>query len=221
MNTPCLRPVADTGVLVEFGDRIDEAVHARVLALDAALLAEPFTGFTESVPAFTSILIGYDPLRIELREVLAHIERLLAVMQNVPVAGTQREVLVCYEPPFAPDLHEAAKRVGMSEEALIAAHLAGEYRVYMYGFAPGYAYLGGVPQTIRIPRKTEPVRGLPAGSVMIAGAMALVTTMIAPTGWWVIGRSPTQILRPEAGHPFLFEVGDRVRFRRISADLMS
>ncbi len=221
MSAPRLRPVADMGVLVEFGDRIDEAVHAGVLALDAAVQAEPFAGFTESVPAFASVMIGYDPLRTNVQNVTAHIERLLGQMQSVQVAGTVREVQVCYEAPFAPDLPEAAKRAGLSEDALIAAHLSGDYRVYMYGFAPGYAYLGGVPQSIQIPRKTEPVRGLPAGSVMIAGAMGLVTTMVAPTGWWVIGRSPTQILRPAAENPFLFEVGDRVQFRRISADQMS
>jgi inhibitor of KinA len=87
----------------------------------------------------------------------------------------------------------------------------------MYGFAPGYAYLTGVPDAIRRPRKAAPVRAVPAGSVIIAGGQCLVTTLTMPTGWWVIGRSPTRILTGEVQRPFLFDVGDRVRFRRISA----
>ena len=99
--------------------------------------------------------------------------------------------------------------------ARLAAHVAGEYSVYMYGFAPGYAYLAGVPAALQLPRKASAVRGIPAGSVLIAGPQCLVTTVTMPTGWWIIGRSPTRILRAEAEHPFLFDVGDGVRFRRI------
>ena len=99
---------------------------------------------------------------------------------------------------------------------MIAAHLAGEYRVFMYGFAPGYAYLAGVPEALRMPRKATAVRGIAAGSVVIAGPQCLVTTLTMPTGWWIIGRSPTSILTGDPAAPFLFDVGDRVRFRRAS-----
>jgi inhibitor of KinA len=91
----------------------------------------------------------------------------------------------------------------------------GDYGVFMYGFAPGYAYLAGVPECIQLPRKPEPVRGVAAGSVVIAGPQCLVTTLTMPTGWWIIGRSPTRILTAQEDRPFLFDVGDRVRFRRI------
>ena len=214
---PRIRPAGDQGLLVEFGESIDEAVHARVLAFDAALRAEPFAGFTESVPAYASVLVGYDPLVADLDGVRAHVEALLARPAVETGAGRLHEVPVCYEAGFAPDLASVAERCGLMTEEVIAAHLAGNYRVFMYGFAPGYAYLGGVLEAIRLPRKPNPVRGVAAGSVLVAGAQCLVTTVTAPTGWWVIGRSPTPILRAEAERPFLFEVGDRVRFRRIGA----
>jgi inhibitor of KinA len=88
----------------------------------------------------------------------------------------------------------------------------------MYGFAPGYAYLAGVPLAIQRPRKPSPLRGIAAGSVLIAGPQCLVTTLTMPTGWWIIGRSPTAILTDDGERPFLFDIGDRVRFRRISRD---
>jgi len=214
---PRIRPAGDQGLLVEFGEGVDEAVHTRVLAFDAALLAEPFAGFTESVPAYASVLVGYDPLVADLGAVRAQVQALLARPAAGTGAGRLHEVAVCYEAGFAPDLASVAERCGLMTEEVIAAHLAGDYRVFMYGFAPGYAYLGGVPQAIRLPRKPDPVRAIAAGSVLVAGAQCLVTTVAAPTGWWVIGRSPTPILRAEAERPFLFEVGDRVRFRRIGA----
>ena len=90
----------------------------------------------------------------------------------------------------------------------------------MYGFAPGYAYFAGVPEPLQLDRKPRPLRGIAAGSVMIAGPQCLVTTMIMPTGWWIIGRSPTRILTRiltgDTKRPFLFDVSDRVTFRRIS-----
>lgn len=79
------------------------------------------------------------------------------------------------------------------------------------------AYLAGVPEAIRIPRKEAAVRGVPAGSVLIGGQQCLVTTLTMPTGRWIIGRSPTLILDSASKErPFLFDVGDRVSFRRIS-----
>jgi inhibitor of KinA len=85
----------------------------------------------------------------------------------------------------------------------------------MYGFAPGYAYLASVPDAIQLPRKAAAVRDVPAGSLLIAGPQCLVTTLTMPSGWWNIGRSPTQILTKDESRPFLFNIGDHVRFRRI------
>ena len=67
-----------------------------------------------------------------------------------------------------PDLDEVARRCGLSPEAVIAAHLGGDYQVALCGFAPGYAYLSGVPKAIALPRKEAAVRGVAAGSVIIA-----------------------------------------------------
>ena len=55
-----------------------------------------------------------------------------------------------------------------------------------------------------------------AGSVLIAAGQCLVSTLVMPTGWWIIGQSPTRVLTGDAVRPFLFDVGDRVQFRRIS-----
>lgn len=211
----CIRPVGDQGIVVEFADRISEETHERVLSFDASLHVETFRGFTESVPAYASVYVGYDPLVTDLESVKIHVKYILDKSAPIVIPERNVDVQVCYEDPFAPDLMAVAERLGVSAEAVIKAHLGGEYRVFMYGFAPGYAYLGGVPLTLQLPRKTAPVRNVPAGSVLIAGPQCLVSTITMPTGWWIIGRSPTRILSPKSENPFLFDVGDRVRFTRI------
>lgn len=214
---PVFHPVADHAVLVEFADSIDAAAHAAVLRLDQALAAQPFAGFAEAIPAFVTLLVDFDPGRTDHVQVTAHLRGLLAAPEAARPAPVTHEVPVCYEPDFAPDLPEVARACGLSTEAVIAAHLAGRYEVAMYGFAPGYAYLSGVPEAIRLDRKPSPKRGVAAGSVIIAGPQCLVTTLTMPTGWWIIGHSPLKILTGSEERPFLFGVGDRIAFRRIAA----
>lgn len=211
---PVFTPVAEHSVLVEFGDSIDRAINDRVLALAAALAASPFDGLLETVPAYASLLIRFDPIVTDHHVAQAHARGLLA-QRAAERPATPREVLVCYDTDLAPDLTVVSEATGLDPEAVVAAHLSGRYDVFMYGFAPGYAYMAGVPEAIRLPRKATAVRGVAAGSILIAGPQCLVSTLTMPTGWCIIGRSPTRILTGEEGRPFLFDVGDRVRFRRI------
>lgn len=214
---PNFRPLADLGLLVEFDDSVDAAVHRRVIAFDAAVQSAALPGVRETVPSYVTLLIVYDPLLTDYDTLLAAVRPLASTVGEAHIAPTRHVIPVCYEGENAPDLAEAAARLGLTPDALINAHLSAEYRVYMYGFAPGYAYLGGVPASLDLPRKAVPVRSRPVGSVMIAGGQCIVTTLPMPTGWWVIGRSPTAILRPADPRPFLFEPGDIIRFRRINS----
>lgn len=213
---PRFHPIAEHGLMIDFGDRIDPAIHDLVLAADAALAADPFPGLCETIPSHASLLIRFDPLVCDHGQARLAAERAMARGGATRRPARQHEVAVCYEGELAPDLAAVAKQTGQSVEAVIAAHLAGDYQVYMYGFAPGYAYLAGLPAAIRLPRKPAAIRGIPAGSVLIAGPQCLVTTLTMPTGWWIIGRSPTRILTGDPAQPFLFEVGDRIRFHRIA-----
>ncbi|MEZ5798878.1 MAG: carboxyltransferase domain-containing protein [Paracoccaceae bacterium] len=107
---------------------------------------------------------------------------------------------------------EVAARTGLSPAQVAQTHQSATYEVAMYGFAPGYAYLSGLPAALGLDRKPQPVRNVPAGSVIIAGGQCLITTVTMPTGWWIIGRTKTRVLTDDPAHPFLFEVGDHLRF---------
>lgn len=212
---PGFRAIAEHGLLVEFGDSIDARINDLVLRLDKALADRPFPGLRETVPAYAALLIRFDPLLCDHAEAERAVRGLIGQGAPRSAKPATHEVLVCYDGHLAPDLAAVAQAAGISPEQVIEAHLSGEYDVFMYGFAPGYAYLAGVPSAIRLPRKASAVRGVATGSVIVAGPQCLVTTITMPTGWWVIGRSPTPILTGDKARPFLFDVGDRVRFRRI------
>ncbi|QLP97610.1 MAG: carboxyltransferase domain-containing protein [Rhodoblastus sp.] len=205
---------------MEFGEVIAADVVAAVAALDRRLAAHPFPGFIEAIPAFASLMVCFDPLVADHDSVIAALDALLAQPHDAADdACREVEIEVCYDgDDLAPDLDALAAMQGLDAQAAVAAHLRGEYRVVMYGFAPGFAYMSGAPSEIAAPRKAQAIRNVPAGTVIVAAGMCIVTTIVMPTGWWRIGRSPTAILRPHDPRPFLFEAGDRVRFRRITRE---
>jgi inhibitor of KinA len=213
---PVFRPVAGHAVLAEFGDKVGAEVHRAVLQLYAALEAKGFDGYVESVPAYVNLLVVFDPLLTDHGGVGQALRSLLSEPAAAQAEPALHEIPVCYDADLSPDLAAVATAKGQPEEAVIKAHLAGAYSVYLYGFAPGYAYLSGVPDGLHLPRKPAAVRDVAAGSVLIAGGQCIVSTLRMPTGWWIIGRSPAKILKDDPAKPFLFDVGDRVRFRRIT-----
>ncbi|MEM1236339.1 MAG: allophanate hydrolase subunit 1 [Pseudomonadota bacterium] len=207
--------VADHALLVTFADEIGDDAHAAVLSLDCALAEDPPHGMIEMVPALVNILIDFDPLQTDHGKIQAEVKMRLENLTPMPATGATRCVQICYD---GPDLDVVAQATGLPPDAVINAHLAGDYQALMYGFAPGYAYLAGVPDAIQVPRKPSAVRDVPAGSVIIAGPQCLVTTLKMPTGWSILGRSPTPILTGDQDRPFLFSVGDRIVFERITPD---
>jgi inhibitor of KinA len=214
VNIPSVVPVADHAVLVAFDQAITHATLARIHALDAALSQRPPLGMTEIVPALTHLLVAFDPL------VTDHVSITAAVFANLDTTttkapGAKHIIDVCYDADFADGLATVADRTGLSESAVIDAHLSATYTVGMYGFAPGYAYLYGTPAAIEIPRNPTPGPMIPAGSVIIAGQQCLIIPTAMSTGWFALGRCPIPMLTDDPARPFLFDVGDTVTFRRI------
>lgn len=212
---PQFKAIADHALLVTFSDGISKEAHSAVIALDHAIATNMPEGVIETVPALVNLLVSFDPTVTDHEAVEVRLRAVLANLEQKNISGKDCLVHVCYEAPFAPDLEAVAAATGLSQDAVINAHLAGDFRVLMYGFSPGYAYLSGVPERIQVPRKPAPVRGVPAGSVIIAAEQCLITTLTMPTGWSIIGRSPTPIFTGNPDHPFLFDVGDRVTFARV------
>lgn len=219
MTFPLFRAIADHGVLVEFGDHIDDDIHAAAVAFDRRVNAAQIEGLTECVPAYAAVLVGYDPLITDYNSLCVNLKPFLKQDEEHSATPSQHwEIPTCYDPIFATDRSEIEDRLGLTLDRIAAHHAAATYKVYMYGFSPGVAYLGGTPKAIQVPRKQSPLMGIPPGAVMIAGPQALIYTVTMPSGWWRIGQAAKTPLQDDPDRPFLFNVGDTVSFSPLSLD---
>lgn len=207
----------DAALVVEFGDRVDRLLNARVLALDAAIAEAGLDGVVETVPTFRSLLVHYDPLRTTAAELSVAIRPLLERGGAAEARRRRWVIPVCYQGELAPDLEDVAVRVGLSPEEVVALHGEPVYRVYMLGFLPGFPYLGDLPEKLRLPRRENPRTRLPAGSVAIAISLSAIYPVESPGGWHLIGNTPVTFFDVRRDPPALLAPGDEVRFEPISA----
>ena len=204
-------------LVVEFGSTIDAELNERVLALDAALNRAALPGVLETTPTFRSLAVHYEPLIIDRADLVA---RILTVEAEAEVArrASRAWVVPCsFDGPHGEDLVEVAERLGLSPERLVALICDQPLRVHMYGFSPGFAYLGGLPAELAASRRAQPRPPHPADAVMIAGGMAAIAPLPMPTGWWVVGRTPETFFAPTRDPAFLVAVGDTIRFEAVDA----
>ena len=216
---PRILALGDGALTLEFGDRIDPALNAKVMAARDALAALKLGGISDVVPTYRSLTVHFDPLMLD-REVLA--ERLRDAAQ-APVKEsaltTRWTIPVVFGEEFGPDLADVAHATGRSEAAVIETLCASELRVFLIGFLPGFPYLGELPEWLRLPRRTTPRTAVPANSLAIAGAQAAVYPWQSPGGWHLLGRTPVRLFDlGDAARPALLAPGDTVRFEPVDRD---
>lgn len=212
---PRVSPFGESALLVELGDGVDLDVNARVHALAHELDtgAAGLEGLGRTVPAYASLLVPFDAAQVD-DEVLTRglLELAAAARPGPEVAGQLVEIPVRYGYDHGPDLDEVARLTGIAPDYVIEQHAAETYHVYMLGFAPGFAYLGPLPETLRVPRRAEPRLRVPAGSVAIAGAQTAVYPHVTPGGWHIIGWSDALLWDATSPEPARLRPGDRVHF---------
>jgi inhibitor of KinA len=214
-------PLGDQAVTITLGDAIDEATHRRVRAAMSRIDRDRPVGLIDVVPAFASLTVHYDPAVVggdaPFERFVAALETRLAGSGDDPLPAPRVvEIPVCYGGDLGPDLGDVAARHGMSEDEVVRIHAGGDYLVYMVGFMPGFAYLGGLDERIATPRRGSPRKEVPAGSVGIGGRQTGVYPMVSPGGWNLIGRTPRAIFDIRRPEPALLDTGDRARFVPIS-----
>lgn len=218
------RPLGDAALLIELGVDFDEATHARVRSACEWLEETRLVGVTEFVPGYTSVTLFFEPAVLvragASREnpgawLAQQVESRLSehVFGARPAEGPCHEIPVCYASDFAPDLPEVARHSGLDESEVVRRHSSATYRVAVVGFAPGFAYLTGLPPELAAPRKATPRPRVEAGAVGIAGHQTGVYPLPTPGGWQIIGRTPLRLFLPDQDPPVRLRMGDRVRFR--------
>ncbi len=214
---PRLSPCGDGAVSVEFGDVVDPDLNGLVLALDAALARDPPHGLIETVPTYRSLLIQFDPVETDYAALERRLLALCRKLEPQTIAARRWRVPVLYGGDAGIDLGDLAAAHGLSEEDVVRLHSAAVYRVYMIGFMPGFAYLGGLDPRLHRPRRPEPRLVIPAQSISIGGAQTAISTVEGPSGWHLIGRTPVRGFQRGREPVFLFEAGDEIVFVPITA----
>jgi KipI family sensor histidine kinase inhibitor len=212
-SQPRLLRAGDSALLIGFADEIDDSVNNRVHALVHALRAQTRPEILDLVPAYSSLLVCYDPRRVSFTEMCALLQSALESLQTyTPPEPRLVEIPTQYGGKFGPDLAFVARRNIIAEDDVIRLHTSVVYRVYFVGFAPGFAYMGSVPDQIAAPRMETPRTRVPAGSVGIAGRQTGIYPMETPGGWRIIGRTALPLFDPNCDPPAFLRPGDRVQF---------
>ena len=198
--------------VVEFEPRLDPNTNDRVLAMARAMDRQKLAGVLDVVPAIASLAVHVDGDLIDEEVLSATLDRLSEVRVEPESSRASHDVPVCYEGACGPDLEAVAEWSGCSTSEVIARHSGIEYRVFMIGFLPGFAYLGTVDDRIAAPRRAAPRLKVPAGSVGIAGRQTGVYPIESPGGWQIVGRTPIGMFDPLRRPPVRMQAGDRVRF---------
>lgn len=218
--------LSERAVTVEFGSEISEAMLQQVTVFNTVVNSKPFPGFITSVPAYTTLSVFYDPVAVinaqnlEGADCFEKVSGYLFSLQqpdptNQPVQLNELNSITIPAIYNGPDLAEVAKISKLSVEEVIYLHSAARYKVYMIGFVPGFAYLGGMSDLIEAPRKATPRKAVPIGSVGIAGKQTGIYPAETPGGWQLIGKTPLILFDANRRQPSLLKAGDEVAFKQI------
>lgn len=206
-------PAGDSALTFEFGNEISPAVNRSVKALYDFIEAHPIDGISETIPTFRSLSVIYDPRRISYEELCGKLRAAAEAMkQGRDSFSMVYHIPVCYGGEYGPDLGIVAAYACLTEDEVVRRHTSRTYLIYMLGFLPGFAYLGGLDPKIATPRLPSPRTAIPAGAVGIGGEQTGIYPIASPGGWNLIGRTPVRPYDPHRQPPILYKAGDSIRF---------
>lgn len=207
---------------IEFGNEISVELNEKAVSLSKYFEKKPFAGFIETVPAYASLTVFFDPSKVRktfpehetaFNAVKDLIEKALPNSSEIKLLKARVvEIPVNFGEESAPDLDFVASFNNLKPARVIEIFTARTYRVFMVGFLPAFAYMGEVDAQIAAPRKTSPRLFVPRGSVGIAGRQTGIYPFDSPGGWQIIGKTDFELFTPERKNPGVLEAGDLVKF---------
>jgi len=225
-NDLIIYPLSENAVTIEFGNTINETAIGRVMAFDRQLTNKPFAGMYQTVPAYATLTVFFDPMEIVYQNELpgkSCFEKVSGYLKGLtdehnPGLKVENDMItipVCYGGKFGTDMEYFTETNRLTVDEVIRMHSESIYKVCMIGFIPGFTYLGGLNPALEIPRKDTPVKVMP-GSVGIGGTQTGIYPLETPGGWQIIGRTPLRMFDARRQQPSLLKTGDRVKFEPIN-----
>ena len=208
---PLIVPLGDHGLLVRFAAALSDRANLAAIAFARRVQECPPDGVTEIDPNLVSVLLKYDPRRVDFERLAGEVRLLLCAPAGQ--AGTKakrHKIIVSFGDEAGPDLEEVAASLKLTAEAFIAAHNAKPLRLLTTGFAPGFVYCGFHDDSLFVPRRTEVRPSVPAGTVLFAAGQTAITATSMPTGWHVIGRTDFRNFDASKAPPTKLREGDEI-----------
>lgn len=207
----------DSAVTVQFKNEISKEVNSYVTSLCAEIENNKIKGVIEYIPTFCSVSVLYDCTLISAKKLISKLEK---IIKNIKITSSRKaklyEIPVCYDDCFALDMGNVCEHSHLTREEVIARHSGRDYLIYMLGFLPGFAYLGGMDEALATPRLDSPRSEIFEGAVGIGGEQTGIYPVASPGGWQLIGKTPVKVYDKERENPILYSSGDYIRFVPVS-----
>jgi len=207
---PRLHSLGEAALVCELPPPATLAQQQRIWAL--AREASQWPGVRETLPGMNNLTLLFDPERIDTVELEMQVFTAWPQLEGTAIDGRRVEIPVVYGGEAGPDLADVAAHTGLTPAEVVRRHSGADYVVYLLGFLPGFAFMGGLPPELATPRRTEPRTAVPARSVGIGGEQTAVYPLTSPGGWNLIGRASIEVFDLRAAEPTLLRPGDSVRF---------
>ena len=171
----------------------------------------------EAVAGVDSVVVRFDIASVQRADAEKRLMEASKLISEPPeLSQVIVEIPIVYGGESGPDFDFVCDKLGLTGRELINLH-SGEYTVDMLGFTPGFAYIGGLDERLKIDRLPEPRQFVPAGSVGIAGGRSGLYSLPGPGGWPLIGRTSKKLFDAIADEPFTLSAGARVLFREVDS----
>ncbi|MCF3195588.1 5-oxoprolinase subunit B family protein [Pseudomonas bubulae] len=214
---PRIEVVAIDCLMLRLFDEIAESNMPWMLAASERLRASFAGQLIDLVPSYTTLMVHYDGLALSPAQARELIAEVLTDLRPEARSSGQCHVLpVWYDLSVGPELSLLATRAGCSVSDVIRRHSEHQYQVFALGFAPGFAFMGLVEESLAAPRLNTPRKRVASGSVGIAERQTAAYPAQSPGGWNLIGRTPSALFDRERDGYSLMQPGDTVRFAPVT-----
>jgi UPF0271 protein len=162
-------------------------------------------GVLDAIVTDTHVAVYFDPAQgpPDVRAAIAS-----AAGSSDAASVAEHVIRVHYD---GPDLADVAAHAHCSRDEVIALHTRAIYTVAFVGFMPGFAYLDGLDERLRLPRRATPRTRVAAGSVAIAGTRTGIYPFASPGGWHLLG-TVVDFVAFDPTRGATLQPDDRVRF---------